>query len=378
MAAFYAESGERELTLAAIRERGLVTNHEVQLKRADGTVITGLANSHVLRNRDGSFLGVEGIIRNISDRKRTENALAQATKKLNLLTAITLNDIRNALFTLSGYLELEIRQLTEEKRAEFHQKEKVLLHQIDLQLTMARNYQSLGISPPRWHAVSTTFILAISHLGPSDIGRILSVDNLEIYADPLLEIVFQNLAENVLHHAPSATAITLRYEKTKEGLSLIFEDNGPGIPDDKKEAVFERGVVTRNGSGLFMVREILEITGISISETGDTGRGPGSGWTFPGTGTGFQMPARRPDTGLPENPVHGRMADALAHDRMMAPMILLITCQDCRICRCPWPLFPFEKREIRHGERTAADQNTRCSPPSMETGGCPLACPARK
>jgi PAS domain S-box-containing protein len=273
MAAFYAEPRDRESTLAALRERGLVTNHEVQLKRADGTVITGLANSHLLRDRDGSFCGIEGIIRNVSDRKRTENALAQATKKLNLLTAITLNDIRNALFTLSGYLELGNTQRTEEKQAEFHQKEKALLHQIDLQLTMARNYQSLGISPPRWHAVSTTFILALSHLGPSDIKRNLGVDNLEIYADPLLEVVFQNLAENVLHHAPSATAITLRYEKTTEGFSLIFEDNGPGIPDDKKEAVFQRGAVTRNGSGLFMVREILEITGISIRETGEHGKG---------------------------------------------------------------------------------------------------------
>jgi signal transduction histidine kinase len=85
--------------------------------------------------------------------------------------------------------------------------------------------------------------------------------------------------------------ITLRYEMTKEGLSLIFEDNGPGIPDDKKEAVFERGAVTNNSNGLFMVREILEITGITICETGEYGKGarfrmdiPRDGYRFSDTG----------------------------------------------------------------------------------------------
>ena len=292
LAAFYAAYGERELPVATIRKRGLVTNHEIQLKRADGTIITGLANSHVLSDQNGSFAGIEGIIRNISDRKRTENALAQATKKLNLLTAIILNDIRNALFTLSGYLELEISQTKEDKRAEFHEKEKAILHRINLLLTMARNYQSLGVNPPRWHVVNTTFIIALSHIGPSDIKRNLMVGGLEIYADPLLEVVFQNLTENVLSHAASATMITLRYEKTKEGLFLIFEDDGPGIPDDKKEVIFERGSITRNGSGLFMVREILEITGITICETGEYGKGtrfrmdiPRDGYRFSDTGT---------------------------------------------------------------------------------------------
>jgi PAS domain S-box-containing protein len=288
--AFFSDPKEGESVMATLLKEGSVTNHEVRLTKADGTIITALANSHVLKDQDGAFTGVEGIVRDVTDRKRTENALMQATKKLNLLTAITLNDIRNSLFTLAGYLELEISQTSEEKRAEYHAREKTLLHQIDLLLMVARNYQSLGINPPRWHNVSTTFLLALSHLGPSELTRNLDVDDLEVYADPLLEVVFQNLIENVVHHAPSATVIALRYEMTTDGLVLIFQDDGPGIPDDKKDAVFQRGAVTRNGTGLFMVKEILEITGITIRETGEYGKGarfrmdiPWGGYRFPGT-----------------------------------------------------------------------------------------------
>jgi signal transduction histidine kinase len=119
-------------------------------------------------------------------------------------------------------------------------------------------------------------------------SRTIDVGNLEIFADPLLEKVFLNLTENALHHADFATMLTLRYEKTPAGITLILEDNGNGIPDDKKEAIFQRGAGSQNRLGLFMVREILEITGITIHENGLYGKGarfeiviPRNGYRFP-------------------------------------------------------------------------------------------------
>jgi PAS domain S-box-containing protein len=270
---FYANPVEREEILRLLKEHGSVTNLETRLKRRDGTILTVLANSHTYRDAEGNYLGVEGVLRDITDRKRTETALQQATKKLNLLTAITLNDIRNSLFTLSAYFELETRQTSEEKRSEYHERESAILHQINLWLDIARNYQNLGLNPPKWHNVNTTLLLALSHLDLSGVTRNIEVGNLEVYADPLLETVFLNLAENVLHHAPSATMYTLKYETTSSGITLIFEDNGPGVPDNKKAVIFQRGAGSHNSLGLFMAHEILEITGITIRETGIFGKG---------------------------------------------------------------------------------------------------------
>jgi signal transduction histidine kinase len=56
-------------------------------------------------------------------------------------------------------------------------------------------------------------------------------------------------------------------------LVIRFEDNGNGIPGNKKEKIFQRGYGENTGLGLFLVREILAITGISITETGDAGKG---------------------------------------------------------------------------------------------------------
>jgi PAS domain S-box-containing protein len=270
---FYASPEDREVFLRALQENGIVNNFEIRLRRSDGSIFTVLANSHRYTDAAGNVLGIEGIIRDITERKRTEVALQQATRKLNLLTVITTNNIRNAVFTLSGYLELEQRQADEAKRREYHEKEVALLHQVNLWLNTAKSYQDLGLYPPRWHSVNTTFILALSHLDMTSITRTLEVDGLEIYADPLLEIVFFNLAENVLTHATTATRFTVTFEEHPGGLTLIVEDNGKGIPADLKQTIFEREFTPAKGVGLFMAREILEITGISIRETGTWGKG---------------------------------------------------------------------------------------------------------
>jgi signal transduction histidine kinase len=58
-----------------------------------------------------------------------------------------------------------------------------------------------------------------------------------------------------------------------QNLVLVFEDNGVGIPSSEKEMIFERGYGKNTGFGLFLIREILSITGLSIKENGIPGKG---------------------------------------------------------------------------------------------------------
>jgi signal transduction histidine kinase len=51
------------------------------------------------------------------------------------------------------------------------------------------------------------------------------------------------------------------------------ENNGVPIPAAEKEKIFERGFGKGTGWGLFLAREILAVTGMSIAETGGEGKG---------------------------------------------------------------------------------------------------------
>ena len=209
----------------------------------------------------------------ITMRRQAETALQQVTRKLMLLNQVTFNDIQNALFTLNGYLTLERILPGGETVNEYHDFEEEAVRKIENSLNFAKNYQDLGQNPPEWQDVNQSFIMGISHLDFSSIRRTSHLDNLEIYADSLLERVFFTLAGNVIRHAKNATEVTLGYQRTGDGLLLFFEDNGGGIPDASKEKIFERGYGTQAGMELFLVREILGITGITIRETGSYGSG---------------------------------------------------------------------------------------------------------
>jgi K+-sensing histidine kinase KdpD len=101
----------------------------------------------------------------------------------------------------------------------------------------------------------------------------VTIDNLSVYADPLLEKVFYNLVENALRYGSGLTHITFSQEATEDGIVLLCEDDGCGIAAQHKEGIFNHQHFKDAGFGLFLSREILSITTLSIHETGEAGKG---------------------------------------------------------------------------------------------------------
>jgi signal transduction histidine kinase len=160
-----------------------------------------------------------------------------------------------------------------EPQQQFIDREIELVQVVADSLKYADLFQGLGLKSPVWQNVNQSFLLGISHLDISNLSRRLAVGDVEVYADPMLEHVFFALADNIREHAPTATEYSFTYTEKPEGLVLVFEDNGEGIPVSQKEKIFEREYGRRKGIGLYLSREILSITGIALSETGEPGKG---------------------------------------------------------------------------------------------------------
>ena len=65
----------------------------------------------------------------------------------------------------------------------------------------------------------------------------------------------------------------MKLAESKDKLTIIYEDNGRGVSDDEKEKIFMRGYGKNTGYGLFLIREIVSITGCTITERGISGEG---------------------------------------------------------------------------------------------------------
>jgi K+-sensing histidine kinase KdpD len=129
------------------------------------------------------------------------------------------------------------------------------------------------MNPPRWQNVHEVILFAVSHLDLGSLAREFSLEGIEIYADSLLERVFVTLVENTVVHAKEATVIRASYTITGDDAVITVEDNGPGIPEDAKEQIFSKVPGAGGAASLFLSREILSITGITIRETGIPGKG---------------------------------------------------------------------------------------------------------
>ncbi|MGD1005143.1 MAG: PAS domain S-box protein [Methanoregulaceae archaeon] len=287
VSSLYPTPNDRKQFLEDLKIHGSLKNRIMQIKKKDGTLIWVSVNVTAKYTGKGEIEWIDGIIEDITDRKAMEEAvennnkelvrfnqaLAQANKKLNILSSITRHDILNQITALLAYVQLSGEMTKDPLVLEYNQKQIKIIQAIERQIEFTRYYQDIGVRNPEWEDVKTTSMRAAAQLPLGGVSISLNFDRISIYADPLIEKVFYNLMENSIRHGEHVNAIIYSMQETQDGLTIVYEDNGIGIPPENKEKIFHRGFGNHTGLGLFLIREILSITGIHIIETGEFGKG---------------------------------------------------------------------------------------------------------
>jgi PAS domain S-box-containing protein len=222
---------------------------------------------------DGRRL-LHSIIQDVTERKQAEEALRQAHKKINMLSSITRHDIRNQLTGLRSYLELSRETLKDKAALDFIGKEEKISETITKQIEFTKYYEDIGINAPEWQDIRTQIQSARVQLPQMEgIEVTADIPQVQVYADALIGKVIYNLMENSLRHGEHVTRIDFSFHETGDGAVLVYGDNGIGISQHDKQYLFQRGFGKHTGLGLFLSQEILAITGLTIRETGEPGKG---------------------------------------------------------------------------------------------------------
>lgn len=139
---FYVVPVEREVFTEELKKNGYVNDFEIKLRGKDGRQIETSVSSKILFGDDGFPVGVEGVLRDITDRKKAETALKESEEKYRIMVenslqgVIIIQDFRvvycNTAFTIiSGYSEHELLSLTPDEVRE-------LVHPDDQHLVWGR------------------------------------------------------------------------------------------------------------------------------------------------------------------------------------------------------------------------------------------------
>ena len=290
----YANPGERSAFLHLIEQAGYVKEYPLRLKKKDGTVIDTTITTVPVRNPDGSLKAFIGTIRDITERKRAEEALSLANRKLGLLSSITRHDINNQMTALQGFVALLERKydltnqmtalqgfmtLLERKQpdtsfTEYFQKINAAADRISAMIRFTKEYESIGVHAPVWQDVGSLIDIAVKDVVRLHVQLINDIPaGTEVYADPLISRVFYNLMDNAVRYGKKITTIRFFAEESGDNHLIVCEDDGAGVVAGENEMIFERGFGKNTGLGLALSREILSITGITIRETGEPGKG---------------------------------------------------------------------------------------------------------
>lgn len=247
--------------LADICPSLLVDGGAKEISGHDGTILEVRRNPLLKARASEETI----ILHDSTIRRRAEKGLREANRQLSLLSSITRHDILNQITVVQGYIELSRDKEKDDELSRYFEEMERATENIQYEIEFTRIYQDLGTQEPQWQEID--YILRV----PCSIRFTCECDGYAIYADPMLPKVFENLFDNALRHGGGVTEISVLCGEVEGSLRIAVEDNGNGIASEEKERIFERGYGKNTGFGLFLVRDILAITGITIYEEGVPG-----------------------------------------------------------------------------------------------------------
>jgi PAS domain S-box-containing protein len=267
------EAKKRFSVLGLVFRTGETLSVEGPVKTTAGTrhYVTTI---NPIRDKGGRVISAVCSSKDISERRTAEQALEQANHKLKLLQSITRHDINNQLMILGGYIGQVERMVPEASLGEEFARINTAIQRIAAIVLFTREYDEVGINAPLWQDCHSLIGIAARQttLGTIRLHNDIKAGS-EVWADPMISRVFYNLLDNAVRYGGKISTIRFSEEERDGGHLIICEDDGEGVSITDKEQIFKRGAGRNTGMGLTLSREILEITGITIRETGEKGRG---------------------------------------------------------------------------------------------------------
>lgn len=238
----------------------------------DGRVVYAEDTWVPVRDKSGEVVGIDGMSRDVTDRVKAQEALAQANRKLELIGSLIRHDTLNRVTSILGNVDLIRASGGESLEARLDRIE-TDAKLIARQLQFSSDFQRTVSEVPLWIPLQDAVEKACSSWNLDKVVFDIKLADVEVLSDYVLERIFSNLVEDSLRHGEHVTRITVHHELTDAGLDVIYEDDGIGIPVKEKELIFERGFGKGSGYGLFLTRGILAVSGVTIKETGEFGKG---------------------------------------------------------------------------------------------------------
>ncbi len=270
---------------------------EMQTVTREGERIPNENHIALLPMENEAFQGTVGVLRNIADRKERRQELRRQNDRLEKFASFVSHDLRNPLNVASARLELVREDCHSPHLDDIEAAHERMGRLIEAVLTLAQE----GEQPEEVEELSLETLAeqCWAHVDTGEATLVVDTDRTVRAEKPRVSQLLENLIRNAVEHSftdprsqapedsegpsPSGSRpqaddaadqageepLMIRVGDLPDGFWV--EDDGPGIPPDRREDVFEAGYSTTDegtGLGLNIVKEIAEAHGWSVRVTG--------------------------------------------------------------------------------------------------------------
>jgi PAS domain S-box-containing protein len=223
--------------------------------------------------KEGDPLRMLGIQTDITQQKRHERRLKGQRDDLDLLNQMLRHDIRNDLHVVSAAATLLAELVDGDEAREYVE---TILETVDsaVELTeTAGEIADVTLTADDEHVrvdLRETLLGELDEVRAAYPDAVVSVEGdlpeTTVLATDMLGSVFRNLLTNAIkHNDRSVPEVTVSAVERDGTVTARVADNGPGVPDPRKEALFARGETGTGGGGsgigLYLVRTLVDTYG---------------------------------------------------------------------------------------------------------------------
>ncbi|MGB9931305.1 PAS domain S-box protein [Haloarcula amylolytica] len=276
----------------AALEDGEPYDLEVRLITATGDC--RWVRTHGKRVEDGEKRTVRGFIQDITEQKERERRLRVQNERLESFASVVSHDLQGPLTVAQGHLELAQQDVTSDHLDSIDSAHERMQTLIDDILTLARDGREATTTEPV--SLQTAASACWETIGTEN-GTLVTDTDSVVVADPRrLQRLLENLFRNSVTHASTPSLSRMQENSVEQGSAgssmqsdsadddgvtvtvgdiddangFYVADDGPGIPEDERDTVFEAGYSTASegtGFGLAIVTDIAAVHGWDVSVT---------------------------------------------------------------------------------------------------------------
>ncbi|MFB6183593.1 MAG: PAS domain S-box protein [Haloarculaceae archaeon] len=257
--------------LADVYDGDVIDGIESIRTRRDGTEFPVTVSAAPVRDADGEIIGVMAVTRDITERKRREEDLRHKNVQLEALNSVVRHDIRNDMQVIIGWLDV-LRDDVDEEGQELIEK---VLRNGEHVVELTETARELVEATVEGDVADTVEPVALAPVVESELEKrremypdatfVLdgSIPDVYVRASSMLSSVFANLLNNAVQHNDRETpTVEVSVTETDESVIVAVADDGPGIPDSRKDVIFGKGNSDLSsegtGIGLYLVRSLTE------------------------------------------------------------------------------------------------------------------------